>query len=193
LAQEEVATTKKPGDEPDALAAAGGESSNGGRLDFQLDANINFLLRRAHARADYLFNRVMAETGLTPRQAAIVNAAESAPGCSLSDLSRLTGVDRGTIAEMVPRLVRRGLLIQTRASDDGRAKALTCTDAGAAALREMRERTPALRAEVLRPLPVEYHELLIKMLRLLLGIEHEARTTTLPGTRDAESQPRTKD
>lgn len=156
--------------------------------EFDLASNVNYLLRRAHARADYLFNQAMAEIGLTPRQAAILYAAGTAPGCSLADVSRITGIDRGTIAEMVPRLVRRGLLIQTRASGDGRAKALCCTDAGEAAFRFVRERTPALTGEVLGTLPEEYRPLLVKTLRLLIGLELETRTPITAAARGADGR-----
>jgi DNA-binding MarR family transcriptional regulator len=171
----------------DAVAAVPGVE------EFNLASNVNYLLRRAHARADFLFSQLMAEIGLTPRQAAILYAAGTAPGCSLTDLSRITGIDRGTIAEMVPRLVRRGLLVQTRASADRRAKALVCTEAGEAAFRFVRERTPALTGEVLRPLPEEYHPLLIKMLRLLVGLERETRTSTIAAARAADGAAKTKD
>lgn len=164
----------------DAVAAvAGGE-------EFNLASNVNHLLRQAHARADFLFNQLMAEIGLTPRQAAILYATGAAPGRSLTDLSRITGIDRGTIAEMVPRLVRRGLLAQTRSSADGRAKALFCTDAGKAAFRFVLERTPALTSEVLGMLPEEYHPLLVKMFRLLVGLERETRTPTIAAARTAD-------
>lgn len=164
----------------DAVAAvAGGE-------EFNLASNVNYLLRRAHARADFIFNQLMAEVGLTPRQAAILYATRAAPGCRLTDLSRITGIDRGTIAEMVPRLIRRGLLVQTRSSTDGRAKALFCTDAGKAAFRFVLERTPELTREVLGFLPEEYHPLLVKMTRQIVGLERETRTSTIAAARTAD-------
>lgn len=168
-----IARTAAAAGPRDAVAeVAGGE-------EFNLASNVNYLLRRAHTRADFLFNQVMGEIALTPRQAAILYAAGATPGCSLTDLSRITGIDRGTIAEMVPRLVKRGLLVRTRAPADGRAKALFCTDVGEAAFRFVRDRTPALTDEVLGTLPDEYHPLLIKVLRLFVGLERETRTSTI--------------
>lgn len=164
---------------PDALAMVAGDE------EFNLASNVSYLLRRAHARADCLFNQVMAQVGVTPRQAAILYAAWTAPGCSLTDVSRITGIDRATIAEMVPRLARRGLLAQIRASGDGRAKSLYCTDAGKAAFRCVSERTPALTLEVLATLPEEYRPLLIKTLRLLIGLDLETRTPTTAAARGA--------
>ncbi|WP_327242117.1 MarR family winged helix-turn-helix transcriptional regulator [Streptomyces sp. NBC_01320] len=160
--------------------------------EFDLTSNVNYLLRRAHARADFLFNRLMADLGLTPRQAAILSAVGVAPGCNLTELSKITGIDRGTIAEMVPRLVRRGLLLERRDPDDARAKSLVCTDAGTAACRRVSERTPELTSQVLGSLPVEYHALLIKVLRLLVGVEIEERTTTSAAAHDAGGSTRTK-
>ncbi|MGW4822821.1 MarR family winged helix-turn-helix transcriptional regulator [Streptomyces sp. NPDC004227] len=112
--------------------------------EFDLTSNVNYLLRRAHARADFLFNHLMADLGLTPRQAAILSAVGAAPVCNRTQLAKITGIDRGTIAEMVPRLVRRGLLLERQAPDDARAKSLVCTDAGTAAFQCVSERTPDL-------------------------------------------------
>lgn len=145
------------------------------QMTFDLTRNVNYLLRRAHARADLLFNDAMADLGLTPRQAALLHAVDRYEGGNISVLTVLTGMDRGTLSEMTPRLVQRGLLDQRRSTDDGRAKALYLTERGAELVRLARERTDDLRARVLEPLPPEYHELFIKMLSQMVGLESETR------------------
>lgn len=144
---------------------------------FNLSSNVNYLLRRAHQRADDLFADAMRGLDVTPRQATLLYTIGQNAGTSLSELTRVSGVDRGTISEMVPRMERRGLLVQARA-DDGRAKALTLTPSGEAIVCEVVARTEGLVDRVLSTLPHEYHELFIKMLKLLVGLEVESRIRT---------------
>jgi DNA-binding MarR family transcriptional regulator len=73
-------------------------------------------------------------------------------------------------------MVRRGLLVESRAADDGRAKALTITDEGAELISAVIERTADVREAVLSTLPPEYHALFIKMLSLMIGLETEVRS-----------------
>lgn len=145
---------------------------------FDLTTNVNYLLRRAHSRADKLFGEAMADIGLTPRQAALLYAVGLCPGGSISTLTRITGMDRGTLSEMSPRMVARGLLLRRQDENDGRAMALYLSEHGAELVRQVTLRSRTLPEKVLEPLPVEYRELFIKMLLLLTGIEVETRTRT---------------
>ena len=145
---------------------------------FDLTNNINYLLRRAHARADQLFDEAMQDLGLTPRQAALLYGVQRCEGGSISALTALTGMDRGTLSEMVPRLTKRGLLERRLAKDDGRAIALYLTETGAELVDLATQRTAALQAKVLEPLPVEYRLLFIKMLSLFVGLTVETQTKT---------------
>lgn len=171
--------------ESDAIDSAEGpieatdrDAESGLELEFDLTSNVNYLLRRAHTHADRLFGEAMSDLGITPRQAALLYAVGHHEGGNISTLVRLTGMDRGTLSEMTPRLVQRGLLSRTRAKGDGRAKSLYLSPEGAAIVRRVTERTQDLQAKVLENLPPEYHELLIKMLSLLVGLESETRTRT---------------
>jgi DNA-binding MarR family transcriptional regulator len=144
--------------------------------EFDLYTNVNHLLRRAHQRAEAIFAETMEGLDITPRQATLLYVVLHNPGASLSDVVQLGGMDRGTTSEMVPRMVRRGLLVESRAADDGRAKALTITDEGAELISAVIERTADVREAVLSTLPPEYHALFIKMLSLMIGLETEVRS-----------------
>ncbi|MFS8050181.1 MarR family winged helix-turn-helix transcriptional regulator [Rhizobium sp. BR 314] len=149
-----------------------------GEQSFELTRNVNYLLRRAHTRADRLFDQAMQNVGITPRQAAVLYGVRRCEGGSISDLTSLTGMDRGTLSEMVPRLMKRGLLEKRLAKDDGRAMALYLTREGAELVDLVIAQTSALQAQVLEPLPREYHELFIKMLSLLIGLTVETQSRT---------------
>jgi DNA-binding MarR family transcriptional regulator len=142
---------------------------------FDLSHNVNFLLRLAHARGDLLFNEAMGDLDLTPRQAALLHAVDRCEGGNISVLTVVTGMDRGTLSEMTPRLVKRGLLDRRPAPGDGRAKSLYLTPDGVALLQLARQRTASLRERVLASMPEEYHDLFVKMLAQLVGLETETR------------------
>jgi DNA-binding MarR family transcriptional regulator len=143
---------------------------------FELTTNVNYLLRRAHQRADELFAEAMTGLDVTPRQAALLFVIGRNQGSSLSELSQASGIDRGTISEMVPRLEGRGLLVQRTAENDGRAKSLVLTAEGDRLVRDVIRRTEGLQRRVMHRLPMEYHLLLVKTLRQLIGLEIETRT-----------------
>jgi DNA-binding MarR family transcriptional regulator len=146
---------------------------------FDLSNNVNYLLRRAHQRAEDLFAEAMNGLDVTPRQATLLYNIGQNAGTSLTELTRISGIDRGTISEMVPRMERRGLLVQAKADVDGRAKALWLTPSGEELVREVVARTEGgLADRVLSTLPHEYRELFIKMLMQLVGLEVESRTRT---------------
>ena len=80
------------------------------------------------------------ETGkgaLTQRQYAVLAAAFTVDGASQTDLVRMTGIDRSTLADMVARMIERGWLARERSTVDGRAKTVRLTDKGRSALKEI--------------------------------------------------------
>lgn len=150
---------------------------------FDLTRNVNYLLRRAHTRADQLFDAEMADLGLTPRQAGLLYGIGLCEGGSISALTVFTGMDRGTVSEMVPRLISRQLIERRPAKEDGRAMALYLTKLGSKLVDAVTERTTALQARVLAPLPSEYRDLFMKMLLLMVGLEVETRIKVDPSNR----------
>ncbi|MGH6956916.1 MAG: MarR family winged helix-turn-helix transcriptional regulator [Caulobacteraceae bacterium] len=103
------------------------------------------LLHRALQLALDFHTEAVGTEGLTQRQFAVLAAAEGAEGVSQSKLARATGIDRSTLAELVARLIAKGLLERERSADDARANAVRLTEAGAALLAETAK--PARRAD----------------------------------------------
>ncbi|HVY89142.1 MAG TPA: MarR family transcriptional regulator [Hyphomonadaceae bacterium] len=103
----------------------------GGRRDeFRLSGSPSHLLRRAEQFAAETFQKTGLSDGVTLRQTVLLAAIAEAEGASQSDLVRATGVDRSTLAEMMARMERRGLIERSAAADDGRAKSVHLTYAG---------------------------------------------------------------
>ena len=94
------------------------------------------LLHRAGQCADEMFSLSLTAVSLTPRQYAVLKAVEISVEPSQTTLVELTGIDRSTIADIVRRLVERGLLQRRRTRKDARMYALRLSVKGSAAIRQ---------------------------------------------------------
>lgn len=139
--------------------------------DFDLTLMTSHLLRRAHIRAEALFETIMHTGNLTPRQLAALCAAYQHPGATVAELADAIAVDRNTLAPMLQRMIDRGLLERCRSETDRRAWSIFITTAGQEVLIEIVPNNPQLQAAILGPLPPEYRPLFIKCLRIMAGLE----------------------
>jgi DNA-binding MarR family transcriptional regulator len=73
--------------------------------------------------------------GLTPRQLAVLVTVSNNEGLSQTGLVDRTGIDRSTLADIVRRMQRKGLLQRRRTKEDARAYAVKLTDEGRKVLR----------------------------------------------------------
>lgn len=92
------------------------------------------LLHRAGQCADDLFARNIGKVDLTPRQFAVLRCVFENEDLSQTDLVNMTGIDRSTLADIVRRLVERGLLQRKRTKEDARMYAVRLTASGRTAL-----------------------------------------------------------
>ncbi len=91
------------------------------------------LLRRAQQRAVEIYQEEVGEDGLRPPQYALLLTIFQNAGLNQTELVQQTGIDRSTLADMIARLEKRGLLLR-RPGADQRSRQLWITDAGAAAV-----------------------------------------------------------
>ena len=77
----------------------------------------------------------MKDGDLTPRQLAVLVTVANNEGLSQTGLVDRTGIDRSTLADIVRRLQRKGLLQRRRTKEDARAYAVKLTDEGRRVLR----------------------------------------------------------
>lgn len=112
-----------------------------GRGEFRLSASPSHLLRRAEQYAAEIFLKAGTD-GVTLRQTVLLAAIAEAEGASQSDLVVATGVDRSTLAEMMARMEKKGLIARAASAEDGRAKSVKLTRDGRARLDEA---LPAMR------------------------------------------------
>ena len=135
-------------------------------MDYVLDDQIGFLLRRAQQRHLAIFAGRMPE-GLTARQfAALAKLGETGP-CTQNALGRLTAMDNATISGVLGRLQDRGLIARAADATDRRMLQVRLTDAGAALLRRCLAAAQAISAETLAPLTPAEQAALLDLLRRL--------------------------
>jgi DNA-binding MarR family transcriptional regulator len=99
-----------------------------------LNSSPTHLLHRALQLALDYHAEAAGPSALTQRQFTVLAAAAGAEGMTQNDLVRATGIDRSTLADLVARLLAKGLLSRERSATDGRANTVRLSDAGRDAL-----------------------------------------------------------
>ncbi|WP_240471378.1 MarR family winged helix-turn-helix transcriptional regulator [Komagataeibacter rhaeticus] len=110
----------------------------------RLEARPGFLIRRLHQIHVALFAEECGGFNITPVQYSIMSVAQMRPGLDQSELTQEVGVDRATLANVLARLEKRGLVRRERTVHDRRLKQVHLTPDGVTLLAEMAE--PARRA-----------------------------------------------
>jgi DNA-binding MarR family transcriptional regulator len=129
------------------------------------------LLRRCHQRSEELFSQALGSDGPTRQQIALLVTACQHPHASQAELVGLTGIDKNTLAQMIKRLTRRGLLEQRRGEHDARTNAISATPAAVQLLRQIMPQVRRVEAQILEPLPRTLRPVFQRCLRLISGVE----------------------
>ena len=131
---------------------------------YVLDAQVGYVLRRAHQRHTALFAARM-EGGLTPTQfAALSRLAEVGP-CSQNHLGRLTAMDVATIKGVVDRLRARGLVASESDAEDRRRSVIALTEEGRALIGPAQAAGREITEATLAPLSARERDTLLRLLR----------------------------
>jgi MarR family transcriptional regulator, temperature-dependent positive regulator of motility len=108
---------------------------SGNKESKQFSKSFSHLLKRAVQFSVHLYMEDVGKSGLTHRQFIVLQAADANEGKSQTDLVKITGIDRSTLADLVARLMSQGYLQRRRTKEDGRTNAIRLTPAGKKALR----------------------------------------------------------
>ena len=95
-----------------------------------LETSAVHLLHRAGQRAGDIFADEMSRVKLTPRQYAVLVSVAENEGLSQTGLVERTGIDRSTLADIIRRMLRKGLLQRKRTKEDARAYSVRLTEEG---------------------------------------------------------------
>jgi len=129
-----------------------------------LDGSASHLLHRILQIALDVYAEETGPGALTQRQFAVLAAVAENEGLTQTDLVNATGIDRSTLADLVARMLGKGLLERERSSTDGRANAVRLAEAGRAALAEARPRVEAADKRILGLVPGGKRGSLMKVL-----------------------------
>ena len=126
------------------------------------------LLHRAGQCADDLFSAEIDSAQLTPRQYIVLKSAADAGEVSQTALVEATGIDRSTVADIVRRLVERGLLQRERTKHDARMYAVTLTNKGREALKAADPTRQACETRLLEAVPAKDREAFLRSLQNII-------------------------
>lgn len=101
---------------------------------------------------------------LTPRQAFLLAVVADNEGVSQTRLVELTKIDRSTLADMVRRLIKNGLLQRRRTQKDARAYAVRLTSEGNAVLGPARTALMKANADLVAKVGKQRAALLLEIL-----------------------------
>src|SRR3712207_3743964 len=131
------------------MTGAGRMAKHERRQAQALEQSPTHLLHQALQAALDIYCQEIGADGPTQRQYAVLSAVAAEAGLTQSALVKVTGVDRSTMAELVARMIRKGLLARERSTADGRANAVRLTAEGAAVLQAVEPRVAAADARIL--------------------------------------------
>ena len=133
------------------------------------------LLHRAGQCAGDVFIQKVKSAGLTPRQFIVLSTVARHEGLNQTDLVTRTGIDRSTLADIIRRMLHKGLLFRNRKLHDARAYAVYMTDKGQEILQEAAPAAEDADQRILNALPADQREAFLDTLHLL--VENMNRTS----------------
>ncbi len=172
-----------PGDRTAGMCGRDGQSAMDMQHDGQntrLENSAVHLLHRACQCAGDVFHEEVDKEGLTPRQFAVLLTVAKNEGLSQTDLVEKTGIDRSTLADIIRRMLKKGLVQRRRTKEDARAYAVRLTASGWEALDTVRPAASLADERILAALPpgrrADFIELLTMIVRSI-GTEDQAPKT----------------
>lgn len=131
---------------------------------FDLSEAPSHLIRRCQQFYGDLYAREAGGKELTKQQFTLLSALEQNDGVSQTALVEITGIDRSTLAEMVRRMLEKGLLSRERTEEDQRANAVAISPSGRKALRAARNAADRAERALLEALPLPDRQKFVKAL-----------------------------
>lgn len=126
------------------------------------------LIRRAQQRHVAIWQREVS-TEVTSVQYAVLLVLEQRPGVSQRELGDELDLDRSTIAELVARMVRNGVVERVGDPQDKRRNTLYLTAPGRVQLGELKPRVDNVEQVLTQQLSAEERELLRGLMERLLA------------------------
>jgi DNA-binding MarR family transcriptional regulator len=102
-------------------------------------------------------------------KSAVLTTVAQHEGLSQTDICERTGIDRSTLADIVRRLKKKGLLERRRTKEDARAYAVKLTDEGRHVIRAVEPLARKVDEQVLAALPTKDRAVFIAALQSIVA------------------------
>ena len=127
------------------------------------------MLHRAGQLAEDIFSRSIGDLGITARQYVVLSVVDGLEDPSQTTLCEISGIDRSTLADIVRRLVSRGLLTRRRTRNDARMYAVRITPEGKRILEKASPIALKVDAAVLEGLTISERETFNSLLQKVMS------------------------
>jgi DNA-binding MarR family transcriptional regulator len=117
-----------------------------------------------------VFQTELGSGDLTPRQFAVLVTVSQNEGLSQTHLVERTGIDRSTLADIVRRMLKKGLLQRRRTKEDARAYAVKLTDEGWKMLKSAEPMSKRVDERILSSLPNAQRERFMQDLNSIVQV-----------------------
>lgn len=141
------------------------------------------LLHRAGQCAADVFQSELGSGDITPRQFAVLVTVSQNEGLSQTHLVDRTGIDRSTLADIVRRMLKKGLLQRRRTRDDARAYAVKLTEEGWRVLKSVDPLARKVDDRILSTLPASQRDKLLQDLNAIVQTLGRMQEKELDGKR----------
>jgi DNA-binding MarR family transcriptional regulator len=128
------------------------------------------LLHRAGQCAAEVFQIELGSGDITPRQFAVLVTVSQHEGLSQTHLVERTGIDRSTLADVVRRMLKKGLLQRRHTREDARAYAVKLTEEGWRVLKSVDPLARKVDDKILSSLPAGQREKLLQDLNAIVQV-----------------------
>lgn len=145
-------------------------------VDCPTRRRLPLLLRRAWYGLNQAFRRRLAHLELTPDQFTVMRTLLEAEGITQRELAHLISSDPNTVAALVNRMEKAGLLERETHEQDRRANRLRLGRRGKAKYEKARQIAVALQSEVLSVLPETARENFLEQLEIVSEVCRKVAT-----------------
>ncbi len=163
-----------------SAAAGAARKADDGKKDL-LALSAVHLLHRAGQCAGDVFTEEMTTQSLTPRQYAVLLTVAENEGLSQTGLVERTGIDRSTLADIIRRMLKKGLVNRKRTKEDARAYAVRLTAKGQKALSQAAPAAQDADRRILNALPKTKRDEFLNSLQIIVE-----KINSIEGTKKKE-------
>jgi DNA-binding MarR family transcriptional regulator len=133
----------------------------------KLDHGLGFLVRLLETRATALYEKLTAQSEITPRQFGVMLTLYQHGTLTLTELATHIRVDRSTLGEMINRMSDGGLIRKESNDADRRSATVTLARSGEKTLLRLVSGAAQLQEELLAPLPPDDRAHFLRCMKLL--------------------------